>query len=356
MNTLMLPDYRGVNAYQQLLADALSACGVEVSFLSGYRRVLPITRGLPRPVPDVIHLHWIGAYVRGTSTLQRYAYAAKFLADLRLAQSQGVRVVWTLHNIRSHDTPFPTVDAWVRKRLLQRVDAVIVHDPYTRDLVIQDLGASPETVTVVPHGHYRSLYDPPPDAASARKALGLPTTANRLFLHLGIVRPYKGISDLLDAWPRHLQEHPEDHLVIAGKPLDGAYGRTLKEKAAPLDHVDLRLGYVDDDDIPLYFGAADTSVLPFRNITTSGSLVLAASFGLPVVAPRYAGLEFVLQSADDLMYDPTSTVPSIVRALGQASRADIEDLSVRTQHDCDRLDWSRVARLTRSVYTPDGNE
>lgn len=350
MTILMLPDYRGVNAYQQLLADSLRALGVEVSFLDGYRRVFPITRGLPQPLPDVAHLHWINAYIRGTSALQRSVYAAKFLLDVRLAQARGVRVVWTLHNLQSHDTPFPGIDQWARRQLVQRVDAIIVHDPGTRDRAIHDLNAPPDSVTVVPHGHYRSLYDAPPDASTARRELGLPLDAHRLFLHLGIIRPYKGIDDLLDAWPQHLQAHPDDHLAVAGKPLDEAYGRSLQQKAASLDQVDLRLGYVDDDDIPLYFGAADVSVLPFRKITTSGSLVLAASFGLPIVAPRYPGLEFVLETADDLLYGPPSTVASLVDALSQASQADIRELCERTKHDCDRLDWSRVAERTRSVY------
>ena len=348
----MLPDYRGVNAYQQLLADALSAHDVDVSFPDGYRRGLPITRGLPQPVPDVVHLHWINAYVRGTSALQRLAYAAKFLIDLRLAQSRGVRVVWTMHNLQSHDTPYPRIDAWVRRRLVRQVNTVIVHDPHTRDAVIEELNAPPDAVAVVPHGHYRSLYPEPPGAAAARETLDLPKQPHRLFLYLGIIRPYKGIDELLDAWPRHLREHPNDYLVIAGKPLNETYGRSLEENAADLERVDLRLGYVEDDDIPLYFGAADVSILPFRKITTSGSLILAASFSLPIIAPRYPGLEFVLQTANDLLYDPPSTAASLVDALGRASQANIDKLSAQTQQDCHRLDWSRVAELTRSVYTP----
>jgi glycosyltransferase involved in cell wall biosynthesis len=217
--------------------------------------------------------------------------------------------------------------------------------------VARTYGVAAERICVVPHGHYRGVYGSPVPRGPARTALGLGDVPGRLFLHLGLLRPYKGVDDLLDAWAAHAARHPSDRLLVAGKPLDAAYGRRLAERAAAAPHVDLRLGFVPDDDIPAFYGAADVVVLPFRNITTSGSLLLAMSYARPVVAPSAPGLCYVLDGADDLLYDPDAPLPeALVRALDAAATAPLDALAARTRVACDRLDWTRIAQQTRAVY------
>jgi glycosyltransferase involved in cell wall biosynthesis len=282
----------------------------------------------------------------------RSLYALKLIADLVLVKAQGIRVVWTVHDVRAHDAEYPQIDLLVRKAIANVVDALFVHDPATRDRVAETYGISSEAIAVVPHGHYRLLYDGTPSREKARRDLGVSAHGTgQLFLHLGLLRPYKGIDDLFAAWERHVTRYPEDRLIVAGKPLDESYGAHLAAAANDLDGVDLRLGYVADEDIPAFYGAADVVVLPFRQITTSGSLILAMSFGCPVIAPDADGLKFAASGADDLFYPASDTpVEPLVNALHRASTADLDDLRDRTQRACDALDWDMVARRTKAVY------
>ena len=118
LNVLILPDCRSENPYQDLLAQSLEA-NIEVVFPQGYRRFLPLFRQVLQQSPrvDVLHLHWISPYLRGTSRLARTIYAVKFLIDVILVKWCGVRVVWTIHNQIGHEAVFPGLERWVRRRL-----------------------------------------------------------------------------------------------------------------------------------------------------------------------------------------------------------------------------------------------
>ena len=63
MRVLFAPDWRGGVPYQRLLADALAKRNVDVVFPNGYKRILPLSRGLDAAGPcDILHLHWPEAY------------------------------------------------------------------------------------------------------------------------------------------------------------------------------------------------------------------------------------------------------------------------------------------------------
>jgi hypothetical protein len=86
-----MPDYRAVNPYQGLLAEALSQRDVDVQFANGYRRGLPLRRAWrDTSEASVQHLHWISPYLRGRNVLTQAACCLGLLADVILLQAFGV--------------------------------------------------------------------------------------------------------------------------------------------------------------------------------------------------------------------------------------------------------------------------
>ena len=347
---LMMPDYRSDNPYQTLLADALEKQGVDVTFPVGYRRVLPITRALQDTGCNVLHLHWPTPYIKGETLSKRASYAAKLLLDLSLARIQGVRIVWTVHNVQPHKSQYPALERYVRAVIAQVAHKLIVHDPNTRDKVALEYRVPWSKVEVIPHGHYRDYYGEPPSQPEARRILNLPKEG-RLFLHLGMLRPYKGTDELLDSWKKVAGQYPEAHLVIAGQPESLVYRNTLAEKCRSCSQIIFRPGFVDDNVIPAYFAAANVAVFPFRRITTSGSLVLAISYDVPVIAPRYPGLDWVLGDANDGLYDPDSGTPGLQNKLLQAlqvSGTSNDQMALRTARK--KLSWDPIGKNTIGCY------
>lgn len=349
MNVLMMPDYRMDNPYQTLLANALQAEGVAVYFPQGYRRVLPIWRAVrQQPVAiAVLHLHWVNPYLKGSDWLTRLVYSIKFLLDVLMVRLSGVRVVWTVHNRIAHETHFLRLERWTQRMLTHLVDCLIVHHQSALHELVQSYHLDPSRIKVIPHGHYREAYGAAIDALEARKALNLPLTG-RLYLHLGMLRPYKGIEQLLQVWQEQKSILEGNTLVIAGKPLDEDYGQALERQAAIAGAI-LHSGFVGSDRIPLYFSAADVVVLPFKAILTSGSLILAMSYGKPVIAPCTDTIVETLGAADWLLYDPQDE-QGLLYALKDSTQVDLDGLSRLVRQECDRLDWRYIAKETQQIY------
>ncbi|MEO0854846.1 MAG: glycosyltransferase, partial [Cyanobacteria bacterium J06648_11] len=331
LEVLMLPDYRGDNPYQSLLANAIARHGARVQFPQGYRRGLPIfraSRGDEQPF-DLVHLHWLAPYARGRDLQTKSVYSLQFLLDSLLTRWSGVRLVFTIHNAIGHDAAFADIDVWVRRSLVRWVDRIIVHHQTALDLVAEQYRFDPAKATVIPHGHYRQVYGAAIAAASARKQLGLPLEG-KLYLNLGMVRPYKGITPLLDAWQASQLPAAGHTLLIAGKALDADYGAAIAAKTEATPNALWHSHFIADEEMPLYFSAADAVVLPFRSILTSGSLILAMSYDKPAIAPRLGSIAETLGEADDLLYD-TNRETGLLDALDRSATADLDGLSQRVR-------------------------
>ena len=314
---LMTPDYRHDNPYQALLAEALEELGATVSFPRGYRRILPLRRMLGQDGgrPDVLHLHWLAPYLCGRSGAAKLVCAVRLLVDAHLVRRAGVRLVWTVHNLVEHEQTHPGIELWCRRRLARLADAIIVHSEAAREVVTATYGAPAGRISVIPHGHYRDVYGPPIPAAEARAKLGLPQEG-RVFLFFGMIRPYKGVLRLLSAWAGAPELNGQHTLVIAGEARDPGHREAVQRAAQGTRNVRLFLGRVPDGRVPLFFSAADVVVLPFERALSSGSVLLAQSFGRPVVARNLtAGVEGITRPAGD---DPGALA---VAAFGAAKDA-----------------------------------
>jgi glycosyltransferase involved in cell wall biosynthesis len=89
--------------------------------------------------------------------------------------------------------------------------------------------------------------------------------------------------------------------------------------------------------------------LPFLEIFTSGSVLLAMSFGRAVIAPRRGCVTDVLDEAGGILYDADDP-QGLEGALRVAMTADTEAMGRHNAADLSRFDWSRVAEATREVY------
>ena len=346
----MLPDYSSSNPYQTLLANALAEEGIQVEFPQGYRRVFPIFRAtLDSSTPyKILHLHWITTYLKGHSILIKYIYALKFIIDIALVRMSGVQLVWTIHNLVSHDAKFPTLELWVQKVLGQLASSSIVHNQYCIDLVHQTYKLPVLKIKFIHHGHYREFYPLAISSSQARNILRI-FPKNKVYLNFGMLRPYKGLEALIETWKILEVIQKENILLIAGQALNEHYGYFLVNQSAQESNIVLHNMLIENSNLHYYFSAADVVVLPFKAVLTSGSLILAMSFGKPVIAPRLGGIPETLVGADDLLYDPENP-QGLAKALQKSTEIDLDELSQRTTEACDRLNWSEIARKTKAVY------
>jgi len=339
------------NPYQMLLAEALRAHGVQVTLGEGpsHHPVAPLMLAWIRAgMPRVIHLHWVHRYLKAVRGRRRWA-ARRTLWELRILRALGVRIVWTLHNIGDHDRHRDKLEMLTHRRLVERTDAVICHCDATRQLAIEAYGLSATAQTrlhVVAHGNYAGWYPDTIDRAAARTELGL-GAADRVFLFLGQIRRYKGVEDLLQVFRRI--EAPDARLIVAGRLDRAETGQRIELAAAEDPRVSVALGEVPDDRIQVYLRAADAVVLPYRDVLTSGSAILAMTFGQPVIAPAIGCLPESLGSEGTILYD-ASAPDGLERALRQALEADLGALGERAAAHAATLSWGPIAARTAELY------
>ncbi len=351
MKVLFLPDYSAANAYQRALSKGLGEMGVEVSAdPTGARRVLPIMEALRRHGrPDVIHVHWTEPYIAGGSSRVSRLKARRTLLELGLAKRAGVGLVWTAHDLFRHDRREDPNELAFMRSLFALCDAVVVHCSAAADALLQTLGvgeAGRGKIAVIPHGHYQGAYPDTVTRAEARARLGLPQEAV-VISFVGWVRSYKGVWELYEAFGK--LDAPNARLVIAGQAVDGAYAARLTAAAKGDERIHLSIGFVPDEDLQLYLRAADVVAAPFLEIFTSGSVLLAMSFGRAVIAPRRGCVTDVLDETGGILYDADDP-QGLEGALRVAMTADTEAMGRHNAADLSRFDWSRVAQATRDVY------
>jgi len=230
-------------------------------------------------------------------------------------------LVLTAHDVLPREAAPGQRDA--QRRLYARMDAVIVHSQHGRDRLVDDLGVPAAKVHLIPHGAFAHLteIEPAPlpaelsapvvvdseathsgvtGSVGARPAGGPGADAARpVVLLFGLLRPYKGLDVLLEAWRALAAEgDPGADLWVVGLPKYDV--STLRQTAPPsVRFVDR---FVSDAETAAIFRRADVITLPYREIDQSGVLFTALAFGRPMVLSDVGGFpELAAEGAAELV-------------------------------------------------------
>ncbi|HEV7528680.1 MAG TPA: glycosyltransferase family 4 protein [Solirubrobacteraceae bacterium] len=224
-----------------------------------------------------------------------------------------------------------------QRRLYDRFDAVVAHTEHGRSRLTEELGVDPERVHVIAHGAFAHLAElpaaPPPFA-----------TDKRVVLFFGLLRPYKGLDVLLQAW----RGIDDAELWIVGMPrMDVA---ALTADAPP--NVRLVPRFVADAELPAYFARADLVVLPYREIEQSGVLFTALAFGKALLVSDVGGFaELAERGAAHAVApgDPRALHDALTQLLADpAALASLGQRALAVAHG--EYSWQAIAARTLALY------
>ena len=351
--------------YDRALAGALARAGADVElvtsrFLYGpvpqadgydvnelfYRR--SARRGLAAPgrtavklaehVPDMLRYR---RHARGADVVHWQWLTVQPL-DVALLPSIRPQVL-TAHDIIPRE-PRPGQIAATR-RLVARMDAVVAHSEHGAGRLRGELGVPADRVHVIPHGAFDYLTRQPgerplPDELAAVKG--------PVVLFFGLLRPYKGLDVLLEAF----REIEGAELWVVGMPRMPL--EPLREAAAraasPVRFVDR---FVTDPEIPAYFRRADLVVLPYREIDQSGVLYTALAFGKPMVLSEVGGFPELAEQHGAARLVPPGDASALRNAIDQLLRDEParRELGEAAAHAAARrFSWDRIAERTLALY------
>jgi len=206
-------------------------------------------------------------------------------------------------------------------------------------------------VDVIPHGPL-FVDQPIPERDVAAGRLGLPIDRPTV-LFLGLIRPYKGIDLLAEAWPEVRAAVPTAQLVVVGRRADRA-AEDQVERIRALDGVTVTDRYVSVSEMVAYHAASDVVVFPYRRISQSGALMTALGLGRPTVVTPIPGLRDQVAGFESPMVADDVTAAALARALVAALR-DPSGRGAAAERDRGALDasatgWPAIARATLETY------
>lgn len=347
VSVLSIPDYRGGNPYQSNLEKALSE---EVTY-GNYDSLLPVCRSILFEDITVVHLHWLSAFFTGETYRQTVKRFFLFCVWLVLIRMKGIPIVWTVHNVRIHDSQYPRFERAFKRRFILSgfCRRFIVHCTAVQEDFLTEYNLPHrirERIEIIPHGHYLDNYENDITQEAARESLDLPQSAT-VFLFFGNLCPYKGIEGLIDTF--QMTDLEDSHLLVVGNPSSEEFRRILEGKCAGHDRIHTTFEFVPDDDIQGYMNAADVAVLPFRDITTSGSAILAMSFGKALIVPRLGCLPELLGPDGAEIYEP-SEPNALQSAMRSATNRNLSEMGAHNESVVANYDWETIAEETERVY------
>ena len=275
---------------------------------------------------DVVHYQWLG--------LEQI--------DSLLLPPRRPRV-WTAHDVFPRE-PRPGQVSGTR-RLLARMDAVIVHSEHGARRLCAEGGLVRERVRVIPHGAFKHLTALPDEAPLPSE---LRDVDGPVVLFFGLLRPYKGVDTLIEA----MAAVPEAELWVVGmprmplKPLQDQAKRTgARVRFVPR--------FVPDAELPAYFRRADLVVLPYREIDQSGVLYAGLAFEKAMIVTKVGGLAEVADRDGAAFAVP----PEDPHALAGAVRDLLEDPAARRRLSeaagraaNTTYSWDAVGKRTLELY------
>jgi glycosyltransferase involved in cell wall biosynthesis len=282
-------------------------------------------------------------------TLTTLMVSMLFILELLLMKRMGIRIVWTVHNLLSHERIHPRIEKTMHQVLLGVFDEIIhlsqasiplMHGMYR---VSTRIGAK---FHVVPHGHYIHWYKNSISRAAARTILEIDKDA-KVLLCFGVIRPYKGIDVLLDA----VRDMPEQNLrvLIAGRAKHKGLEDRLRLYCRKDPRIEAFLHFIPDYDVQIFMNAADIVVLPYSDILNSGATILAMSFGKPVIAPDTGSIPELIDGHGGVLFDPNNK-ESLSQAIRRSLSLDLQAMGRSNLEKISRLDWGAIASMTADVY------
>lgn len=290
---------------------------------------------------DIIHFHWIPFNWYWMQPIM-----------LKLCKFFKLRIVWTVHNVEPHITRY-TIEKDVSsyKKMIQCSNGLIFHSKRSQDEFHKTYGACDSIETIIPHGNFndfapKELLEYPKEfKQKSRKTLQLPDDKIVLLL-FPPNRWTKGIKQFVDI----VITLDNTYIgILAGRckdPKIKTYLAKIKERYPSkfIIHPD----YVSKQEMDTYFAAADIFLMPYTKITTSGSILTAMAYQLPIITTDLGNLDMLVKNrVNGYLCKTREDIIEKIKGIDKELSANMGKISFEIAKT---FDWKEIAEKTIDVY------
>lgn len=303
---------------------------------------------------DVIHFDWLYEFymVRDftsnkiVNTFLTIGRTIQFIIDLLIVRLLGIHLVWTVHNTYHHDADYQSIEKILNVIVANLARSLVVKCDAAKH-TIRDLYRvrNDAKIKTIPDGNYIDAYPNEIDKNEARDELNIGDEF--VYLYFGLIRPYKGVNQLIHEFKK--LDDNNVALWIVGKPKSESIRERIRSQTSQDDRINAKLEFIDDKDVQYYMNLADVLVLPYRDILNSGSVHLGLSFGKPIIAPKMGCIPSVIPEENDLLYDPT-VEEALEETLLVARHVDLTKISQANLTRAQEYNWEEVGSQYAEMY------
>jgi glycosyltransferase involved in cell wall biosynthesis len=294
-------------------------------------------------------------YISARNTINRYnpdlllmkfwmpffAPALGFTA--RKLKKRGTKVITILDNVIPHETR--PGDIKLTKFFLKQNHGFIVMSNAVKDDLLQ----------LKPDAKYS--YHPHPlfdhfgeniDRNEAREQLNLPED-KKILLFFGFIRDYKGLDILIDT----MQKLDDEYILLIAGEVYGNFDKYDEQiKSLGIESkVKKFVRYINDEEVPLFFSAADVCVQPYKSATQSGIVGISYHFDLPMIATDVGGLREMIEPHDTGIIvdkpEPDMIKQAVIKYFSE-NLLDKYKQNIKSFKDL--CSWSNLAKAIENLY------
>lgn len=298
---------------------------------------------------QIFHIQWENKFIYFDRTIMNLFY--------RLL---GKKLVFTVHNVNAgeRDENDTVLNRLSLKFKYMIADHIIVHTDKMKLQMVTDFNINEKKISVVPHGINTVIPQTELTPSEAKKRLIL-NYNEKVLLFFGNIAPYKGLKTLINALIKLKSSTSNFKLIIAGK-IKGneAHWNEIKdiiEKHKLSDYIIEQIRFIPDEEVEIYYKAADILILPYNYIFQSGVLFVSYSFGLPAIASDVGSLkEDIIEGKTGFICLPENP-EDLAEKIIQYFQSDLyKKLPEIRKHILEfaqeKYSWEKIGKKTSSVY------
>ncbi|MCU1572693.1 MAG: hypothetical protein JWO93_775 [Micrococcaceae bacterium] len=293
----------------------------------------------------VLHIHWTSFIL---NNIKSYGTAKKkindFKSDVDGLLANGGQLIWTLHNIVPHNAQFMDLEMEIQQYLADKASVIHVMSEASVEMMSEAISFERSKILHIPHPSYSGTYEDFVNRETARATLGL-TAQDRVYVLLGALKAYKGLSRLLAAFEELCRLDPSvsRKLLVGGIPDDEPEVKQFIQDCEASPNVLIEAKKVPANFVQFYMRAADVGLAPYARMLNSGAILLYQTFDLPVVASNVPAIwENLSHDIAEMAAD--SSVEALVEALQRADRFIGSDVGLRVRSHVQQYDASEQSR------------
>lgn len=272
--------------------------------------------------------------------------------SVKLAKLFGFKVVITAHDIESFAKDS---SQGMARAVYYACDLIIVHNQVSFKELNTRLRVTQAKIRVIAHGNYIDFINTHVSQQQARERLML-AGEGPFLLFFGQIKEVKGLDILINALPEVIKKFPLIKLIVAGKVWKDDFSKyqALVEKHKLSSNINFHIHYIPDELLSYYYQASNLVVLPYRKIYQSGVLLMAMSFGCPVLVSDLEGMiEVVQDNLNGFTFRQGDSHHLAQRLITILSDSRMTQGVAKAGYAtvCNHYGWTQISHQTSQVYS-----